>query len=527
MKNIFNQLNRIFILVLLILGISTPIFTQNNNVGIGTTSPHQSAVLELQSNTQGLLVPRREVGGADWTPAVNGEGMLRYDKNSNKLQFWNGSWKGVGLWSLSGVNAYHTGGAILNNYEPTIYLQDLDNRSGMIHQNAGLMYFLSGSGVNSTTWTTNGTQWPLILNMNNDVATFGGEAHFMEGNVGIGTNAPGEKLHVMGHTRLTDTDPTIALQDTDGRSGFIHMNSNLLHFLSGGINASTWAINGNKWPLTINMGNDAATFGGPAYFMEGNVGIGTTTPTFRLTIAGFEAIGLDNGGTLEAKNSAGNYEMFLHPRWTNDQTYLNYGSGGFNIRNNSSTVTMFMHNNGNVGIGNTNPGVKLEVSGGLASIGTHCRAGINGGYSGNRYNFWWDGTNVQTYIDGIFVGYVSDRRLKSDIKPMENTALGRLMSLKPTSFLFKRVEGTIFTGSPIVQEGFIADELQAVIPSAVTGDRDGLTSEGTIQPQTLNIIPIISVLTKAMQEQQAIIEALKMEMKAMKKALAKAGIELD
>ncbi len=102
------------------------------------------------------------------------------------------------------------------------------------------------------------------------------------GNVGIGTLAPVEPLHIKGAA------PTALFQDTDGNSGFIHQNGSQMHFLAGGVNGTTWVGNGNYFPLTLNMANDAATFGGPAYFLEGNVGIGTTAPNARLTVVGFE-----------------------------------------------------------------------------------------------------------------------------------------------------------------------------------------------------------------------------------------------
>ena len=66
------------------------------------------------------------------------------------------------------------------------------------------------------------------------------------------------------------------------------------------------------------------------------------------------------------------------------------------------------------------------------------------------------------------------------------------------------------------QEGFIADELQQVIPSAVNGEKNALTSKGTIQPQTINIVPVVAVLTKAVQEQQQIIEQQKSDIETQK-----------
>ena len=277
MKSIFQRSAHFF--SLLFIGFSITANAQNN-MGVGTTAPDASSVLDISSNSKGLLIPRLDntQEGAVASPA---NGLLLYNTTQNRLKFYNGGWKPVSPWSLNGVNASFTGGNVettgnflLNNTSPTIYLQDTDHKSGMIHQNANLMHFLSGSGNNST----------------------------------------------------------------------------------------TWAINVSEWPLTLNMNNDAATFGGPAYFMEGNVGIGTTTPGYKLTIAGGEAIGLDNTATLYAKNSGGAYEVFCHPRWSDNIMYMNYGSGGFNIRNNAGVSTMFMTNGGNVGIGTSTPLTSLSIT---------------------------------------------------------------------------------------------------------------------------------------------------------------------
>jgi len=100
-----------------------------------------------------------------------------------------------------------------------------------------------------------------------------------------------------------------------------------------------------------------------SFFLD-KVGIGTSNPTYKLTIAGGSGVmGFDNTGTIFAKNSAGTYEGFLWPRWSNNITYLNYGSGGFSIRNNASVNKLFMNDAGDVGIGNTSPTSKLHVTG--------------------------------------------------------------------------------------------------------------------------------------------------------------------
>lgn len=67
-----------------------------------------------------------------------------------------------------------SGNLFINNTSPTIYLQDSDNRSAMIHCNSNIFYILRGSGTNSTSWASTGANWPMQLNLENNDATFGG-----------------------------------------------------------------------------------------------------------------------------------------------------------------------------------------------------------------------------------------------------------------------------------------------------------------------------------------------------------------
>ena len=68
-----------------------------------------------------------------------------------------------------------------------------------------------------------------------------------------------------------------------------------------------------------------------------------------------------NGSIILAKQNNGNVENFMWPRWTDNITYMNYGSAGLNIRNNSSVSGMFITNDGKVGIGNTTPNGKVHI----------------------------------------------------------------------------------------------------------------------------------------------------------------------
>jgi len=82
-----------------------------------------------------------------------------------------GIWKEV---SGSSLPEGSTGNLFINNTSPTIYLQDTDHRSSMIHCNSNIFYVLRGSGNNSTTWETSNGYWPLQIDLNNNDALFGG-----------------------------------------------------------------------------------------------------------------------------------------------------------------------------------------------------------------------------------------------------------------------------------------------------------------------------------------------------------------
>ncbi len=92
---------------------------------------------------------------------------------------------------------------------------------------------------------------------------------------------------------------------------------------------------------------------------SGNVGLGTITPSAKLDVNGSIAMG--NTDLLLARNNANVLENVFWPRWSDNVTYLNYGSGGFNIRNNASTSRMFLQDNGNVGVGTTTPANTFQI----------------------------------------------------------------------------------------------------------------------------------------------------------------------
>ncbi len=116
----------------------------------------------------------------------------------------------------------------------------------------------------------------------------------------------------------------------------------------------------------------------------------------------------------------------------------------------------------------------------------------------------WTGTghfyvNGDTYnTSGAWL--TSDIKFKTDVKQI-NTGLDLINKLNPVSYFFK--PDTFFNFPTELQYGFIAQELKTVMPNLVNVGENGIHS--------VNYSGVIPMLTKAIQEQQAIIEQSKLE----------------
>jgi hypothetical protein len=98
--------------ILFFLFISVQTIAQT---GIGTTSPHASAKLEVSASDKGFLPPRVTLTSASSAAPITSpaEGLLVYNLGSVGLQagyyYWNGaSWATIATASLSGDNVQST-----------------------------------------------------------------------------------------------------------------------------------------------------------------------------------------------------------------------------------------------------------------------------------------------------------------------------------------------------------------------------------------------------------------------------------
>jgi hypothetical protein len=160
---------------------------------------------------------------------------------------------------------------------------------------------------------------------------------------------------------------------------------------------------------------------------------------------------------------------------------------------------------------NANGELLLNTTVGTSADPVH-RFGTNGGTTYARIMIQertgaWISLNTGTTNYGtinlsggvVVYGGQSDYRLKENIQPL-SSGLDRVMNLKPVTFNWKRDSS--------YGEGFIAHELQEVVPIAVTGTKDGLNEVGDPDWQNVDKSHIVPILVKAIQEQQCKIALL-------------------
>ena len=133
-----------------------------------------------------------------------------------------------------------------------------------------------------------------------------------------------------------------------------------------------------------------------------------------------------------------------------------------------------------------------------------------------NYNGGGQIADITTNGSSVSYGTGSDYRLKENITTLTN-AITRLKNLKPSRFNF-------LTTPSITQDGFIAHEVQEVVPEAVTGVKDEVRTEdgdmgektGDPVMQSLDVAKLVPLLTAGLQEAISKIELLETEVAALK-----------
>jgi hypothetical protein len=284
---------------------------------------------------------------------------------------------------------------------------------------------------------------------------------------------------------------------------------------------------------TVNM--TLGSTGGVTFGAAATANTVTSAATTALTIqsAGTTAMTID---TSQQVNFVGNGVVNINPTTgTNQATLFASNTGGnFYFGKNDSAGSQFatdayasvvwssgnrpivmatngaermrIDSSGNFMVGtttyNNNPSqgfAFLNATNSTLNIGHASGVGSGQNYMIFAYNGGAIGGITQNGTTGVAYNVSSDYRLKENVTPM-TTGLATISALKPVTYdwISDKSEG----------EGFIAHELQAVIPHAVTGTKDAVDADGKPVYQGVDYSKIVVHLVAAIQEQQATIASL-------------------
>jgi hypothetical protein len=159
-----------FLWALLFVVSSAYVFSQS--IGIGTSSPNASAILDVSSSAKGILIPRMTTSqrAAITSPAT---GLIVFDTNTNSFWFFGGgAWinlisSGTG-WLLNGNNGTNTAINFIGTLDnQPLILKTNNQRVGLLGTNENI-FLGQGAGLNDTLSSSNIAIGTSALNNNNN-----------------------------------------------------------------------------------------------------------------------------------------------------------------------------------------------------------------------------------------------------------------------------------------------------------------------------------------------------------------------
>ena len=139
------------------------------------------------------------------------------------------------------------------------------------------------------------------------------------------------------------------------------------------------------------------------------------------------------------------------------------------------------------------------------------RTGNNGNVLSVRKNGAAKGGIEVNDSNIIITGQASDYRIKKDITPMPS-AVEDIKAMRLVNFVYTD------RGHGETHEGFIAHELQEIVPGAVTRHKDAVDKDGNPDLQGIDYSKLIPKLAKALQETLAKNEELEARLAALEGA---------
>jgi len=527
--------------------------TNTGSVGIGTSNPGVTGKgLEIQNIGNDTTASLKLTGHNNTgTPGAATSTELKHIGDSLKFAINHAGTDALTI----GSSASTIGFTLANTTELGTYPQGAVKRIRMAQ--GGEIHFgdtttAAPLGITEGAWDNFGDQDRLSIYARNDfsVYSYGGasplttpklhiddaNSYFQGSNFGIGTTSPDHPLEVVGVISSADS----------------------------GLQKSTFANVGNDLVLTANA--DATNVTANILFKSSGSGGGAVSEKMRIASTG--AVGIDNSspdsfngsGTTSSSLVIGKGTSSSSPQLTlwqgnSAQATINFASantgagqyegrirytrdtGVMDFRTNGVANVLVLTSSGNVGINDTSAPNRLSVSdsgnlvcrftGGttFSLIQNNTDSSVifsanhgNASPTGVEKRFIWQmagGTAKMKLDDGtltvsadlIAYGSPSDKRLKENIKPIES-ALDKVEKLQGVTFDWKdKKQDKAYDPDQNWKHdiGFIAQDVQKVIPELVRENKDGMLS--------MRHQGMAPILLEAIKELKAEVEELKKQIK--------------
>ena len=493
-------------------------FSAIAQIGIGTTSPNSSAILDINSTTKGFLIPRMtetERLGIS-APA---QGLLVYQTDGSiGLYHYDGT-----SWNTFGASFYSADGTLTGNRTVSAggFMLTLSPRTTFTPSVSAASKMAIGTRFTPTLTAiaNNDTLVGLDINPTYSTGSLTGVARYglrVEGvHIGRGSGSISTNTVVGLHGLINNTT---GFEQTAIGASALRRNTEGTYNTAVGAGAMAWNTTGNTntaigYSSLVNLDgghNNTAVGGSSGRSLttgSGNTAIGVnamysnTTGTENVSVgnsslfsvtSGSRNVGIGNSSLYSNTTGVDNVAMGVNALYSN--------TGYYNIGIGRRALYYITTGERNTAIGN-NAGPSSTANGTITNS-----TAIGNEAVLTASNTIQLGNSAVTTIQGaVSFTSSSDRRIKEDII---NTRYGlrEVMRLRPVDY--------IMSTNQLKQVGFIAQEVQPLVPEVVTG-KEGDLSKGEILGITYD--KLVPVLTKAIQEQQAMIEQLKLEIEALKK----------
>jgi hypothetical protein len=476
----FYLLGTLAMLVFTVASQAQNTFPATGNVGIGTTTPHSSALLEVRSTTKGVLIPRMTLVQRNALPvATSTVGLLIYQTdNTPGFYYHTGTaWKAV----TPVTSAANT--ALSNLSTTTAISQHLLPGTTAVRD----------LGSSTKTWRN----------------------LYLSGKLTLSAAVASTKLDIIGgNWDLTNTEGDVRIGNSSYR-----LKIGVATAGEGAGDVRMWAVGGTG-RLLLGTGEALA-------ISSGKVGIGTISPQFPLDIENptslygirvrnrFSGIGDKVGIYVHSVNTGG---------WGNGLQAIGGHIGVIGEAHGGSYTGssrgVYGYAEGDVGSG-SRYGVSGDAYGGIYAYGVSGSA-----YGGSSFN-------AAGYFNGSLwavgsLNNISDRKFKQDIQPVDNV-LEQVLKLKPSVYTFKTGEYKSMHLPQGKQLGLIADEVKEVFPELVSEaihpaeyDKEDRTKVITpeVKYEGVNyqgFIPVLIASVQQLNEKDQEIDALKEEMAELRK----------